>query len=142
MNTILAKKKDIKPNWYIVDASGKTLGRLASKIVTIIRGKNKALYTPNLNLGDKVIVINANKIRVTGNKVNDKIYYHHTGYPGGIKQETYAKVVKRKPTFPLEQAIKGMLPHGPLGRDCFGNVKIYAGEAHPHQAQKPQVLEI
>jgi large subunit ribosomal protein L13 len=142
MNTILAKKKDIKPNWYIVDASGKTLGRLASKIVTIIRGKNKALYTPNLNLGDKVIVINANKIRVTGNTANDKIYYHHTGYPGGIKQETFAKVVKRKPTFPLEQAIKGMLPHGPLGRDCFGNVKIYAGEAHPHQAQKPQVLDI
>jgi large subunit ribosomal protein L13 len=127
MNTILAKKKDINPSWYIIDASGKTLGRLASKIVTIIRGKHKPLYTPNLNMGDKVIVINAEKIRVTGNKAEDKIYYHYSGYPGGLKQENYAKVVKRKPTFPLEQAIKGMLPHGPLGSECFRNVKIYAG---------------
>ena len=142
MNTIMAKKKDIKPNWFLVDATGKHLGRLASKIVTIIRGKNKALYTPHLNMGDKVIIINADKIRVTGNKATDKMYYRHTGYPGGLKQENYAKIFKRKPTFPLEQAIKGMLPHGPLGRDCFLNVKIYAGEAHPHQAQNPQALEI
>jgi large subunit ribosomal protein L13 len=142
MKTILAKKRDIKPSWYIVDASGKTLGRLAARIVTIIRGKHKPLYTPNLNLGDKIIVINAEKIRVTGNKMQDKIYYHHTGYPGGLKQENYAKVVKRKPTFPLEEAIRGMLPHGPLGRVCFHNVKIYAGQNHPHQAQNPQVLEI
>jgi large subunit ribosomal protein L13 len=142
MNTILAKKKDINPTWYIVDASGKTLGRLAARIVTIIRGKNKAIYTPNLNLGDKVIVINAEKIRVTGNKATDKMYYRHTGYPGGLKQENYAKIAKRKPTFPLEQAIKGMLPHGPLGRVCFHNVKIYAGQDHPHQAQQPHILEI
>jgi large subunit ribosomal protein L13 len=142
MNTILAKKKDIKPAWFIIDGTGKTLGRLASKIVNIIRGKTNPLYTPNLNLGDKVIVINAEKIRVTGNKAQDKIYYHHTGYPGGIKQENYAKVAKRKPTFPLEQAIKGMLPHGPLGRECFRNVKVYAGPNHPHQAQSPKALEL
>jgi large subunit ribosomal protein L13 len=142
MNTIVAKKKDINPSWFIIDASGKTLGRLAAGIVTIIRGKHKPLFTPHLNLGDKVIVVNAEKIRVTGNKAQDKIYYHHTGYPGGIKQENYAKVAKRKPTFPLEQAIKGMLPHGPLGRECFRNVKIYAGPEHPHQAQNPKVLEV
>jgi large subunit ribosomal protein L13 len=142
MKTIFAKKKDINPNWYIVDAAGKTLGRLAAKIVPIIRGKNKPLYTPHLNLGDKVIVINAEKIKVTGNKGENKIYYRHTGYPGGLKQETYAKVSRRKPTFPLEKAIKGMLPHGPLGRECFLNVKIYAGQDHPHQAQKPQVLDL
>jgi large subunit ribosomal protein L13 len=142
MNTILAKKKDCKPSWYIIDASGKTLGRLAARIVTIIRGKHKPLYTPNLNFGDKVIVINAGKIRVTGNKAQDKIYYHYSGYPGGLKRENYAKIAKRKPIFPLEQAIKGMLPRGPLGRDCFKNVKIYAGEDHPHQAQNPKVLEV
>jgi len=142
MKTILATQKDIKPDWYLVDASGKTLGRLAAKIVLIIRGKNKPLYTPNLNLGDKVIVINAEKIRVTGRKAENKIYYRYSGYPGGLKQENYAKVIKRKPTFPLEQAIKGMLPHGPLGRKCFQNVKIYAGTNHPHQAQNPQALII
>ena len=142
MNTILAKKKDIKPEWFLVDAAGKTLGRLAANIVTIIRGKHKPLYTPHLNLGDKIVVINVDKIRVTGRKETDKIYYHHTGYPGGLKQENYAKVFKRKPAFPLEQAIKGMLPRGPLGRDCFRNVKIYAGENHPHQAQNPKALNI
>src|SRR3972149_755386 len=119
MKTILAKQKDIKPVWYIVDASGKTLGRLAAKIVMVIRGKNKPLYTPNLNLGDKVIVINADKIHVTGKKPQDKIYYHYSGYPGGLKQEPFFKVFKRKPAFPLEQAIKGMLPAGPLGSICF-----------------------
>ncbi|HEQ71566.1 MAG TPA: 50S ribosomal protein L13 [Spirochaetia bacterium] len=142
MKTILAKQKDIAPAWYVVDASGKTLGRLATQIVTIIRGKNKPLYTPNLNMGDKVIVVNADKIRVTGNKEKGKIYYRHTGYPGGLKQEPYFKIVKRKPCFPLEHAIKGMLPHGPLGRRCFQNVKIYAGAQHPHQAQNPQVLDL
>lgn len=142
MKTILAKEKDIKPVWYLVDASGKTLGRLAAKIINIIRGKNKPLYTPHLNMGDKVIVINADKIRVTGRKATDKIYYHHTGYPGGIKQEPYFKVAKRKPCFPLETAIKGMLPSGPLGTKCFQNVKIYAGAEHPHKAQNPQVLAL
>jgi large subunit ribosomal protein L13 len=142
MKTILAKQKDINPSWFIIDASGKTLGRLASKIVTIIRGKNKPLYTPYLNLGDKVIVINASKIKVTGKKAQDKIYYHYSGYPGGLSEETFAKVIKRKPTFPLEQAVKGMLPRGPLGRKCFLNVKIYAGAAHPHQAQNPQALDL
>lgn len=142
MKTIFVKKKDVKNRWYIIDAQGKTLGRLAAKIVPILRGKHKAYYTPHMEVGDKVIVINAEKIRVTGNKLREKVYYRHSGYPGGLKSENLEKVLARKPIFPLEHAIKGMLPKGPLGRKLFKNVKVYAGSEHPHLAQKPEELKI
>jgi len=142
MKTIFDKKKDIKRKWYIIDAQGKTLGRLAAKIVPILRGKNKAYYTPHMEVGDKVIVINADKIRVTGKKLEKKIYYRHSGYPGGIKSENLAKVMARKPAFPLKHAIKGMLPKGPLGRKLFNNVKVCVGPSHPYIAQKPEELKI
>jgi len=142
MKTIFVKPKDIIHKWYIVDAEGKILGRLSSKIITILRGKNKPIYTPHMEVGDKIIVINADKIIVSGKKRQKKIYYKHSGYPGGLKAESYEKVIARKPTFPLEHSIKGMLPNGPLGRKLFNNVKIYAGSQHPHTAQKPEKLEI
>ncbi|MBN1523269.1 MAG: 50S ribosomal protein L13 [Spirochaetales bacterium] len=142
MKTIWTKPKNVKENWYIIDADGQTLGRLAVKVANVIRGKNKAIFSPHLDFGDKVIVINAEKIRVSGNKYQNKMYHRHTGYPGGMKSQTFAKVIARKPTFPVEQAIKGMLPKGPLGRDCFRNVKVYAGSQHPHLAQKPEVLTV
>ena len=142
MKTIWTKPKDVKEKWYIINAEEITLGKLAAKVATIIRGKNKAIFSPHLDFGDKVIVINADKVHVSGNKYQNKIYYRHTGHPGGIKSETFAKVIARKPTFPVEQAIKGMLPKGPLGRKCFKNVKVYAGSQHPHLAQQPEELTI
>jgi len=142
MRTIFAKMKDITQKWYLIDADGKTLGRVAAKVVPILRGKQKPIYTPHLEVGDKIVVINAEKIRVTGKKMQQKIYYHHTGYPGGIKHENLAKRMQKKPTFPLEHAIKGMLPKGRLGRKLFRNVKVYAGSEHPHSAQMPEKLEI
>ncbi|MBN1797792.1 MAG: 50S ribosomal protein L13 [Spirochaetales bacterium] len=142
MRTIFAKKKDITHKWYLVNAEGKTLGRVAAKVVPVLRGKQKPIYTPHLEVGDKIVIINAGKIKVTGRKLQQKNYYHHTGYPGGIKTESLAKVIQRKPTFPLEHAIKGMLPKGRLGRKLFKNVKVYAGSDHPHSAQMPEVLEV
>jgi large subunit ribosomal protein L13 len=142
MRTIFVKKKDITQKWYLIDAEGKTLGRVAAKLIPVLRGKNKPFYTPHLEVGDKVVIINADKIRVSGKKLQQKNYYHHTGYPGGIKLENLAKRIQRKPTFPLEHAIKGMLPKGRLGRKLFRNVKIYAGSEHPHAAQMPEVLDI
>lgn len=142
MKTIFLKQKEIQQKWYIIDATNKTLGKIATKIVTILRGKHKPIYTPHMEVGDRIIVINAEKIAVSGRKRTDKLYYRHSGYPGGLKVETFEKVLIRKPRFPLEHAIKGMLPKGPLGRKLFRNVKVYAGDQHPHQAQKPEVLEI
>lgn len=142
MRTIFAKKKDITQKWYLINAEGKTLGRVAAKVVPILRGKQKAIYSPHLEIGDKIIIINAEKIRVTGKKLQQKMYYHHTGYPGGIKAENLAKRIQKKPTFPLEHAIKGMLPKGRLGRKLFRNVKVYAGSQHPHSAQMPEILEV
>jgi large subunit ribosomal protein L13 len=142
MRTIFVKKKDITQKWYLVDAQGKTLGRLAAGVVPILRGKHKAIYAPNAEVGDKVVIINADKIQVTGRKFQQKLYYRHSGYPGGIKVENLAKKMQKKPTFPLEHAIKGMLPRGRLGRKLFNNVKVYAGPEHPHSAQNPEKLEM
>jgi large subunit ribosomal protein L13 len=142
MKTIFVKQKDVEKKWYIVDAAHKRLGKIASKVATVLRGKHKAIYSPHMDTGDFVIIINAEKVDVTGRKRDGKVYYRHSGYPGGLRSESFAKMVKRKPTFPLEHAIKGMLPKGPLGRKFFRHVKIYAGDKHPHEAQKPEQLTI
>lgn len=142
MKTIFPNAKNLERKWYLVNAEGQTLGRVAVRIANILRGKNKPLYTPNMITGDSVVVVNAEKVVVTGRKRTDKLYHRHSGYPGGLTIESFEKTIARKPTFPLEHAIKGMLPRGRLGRQMFGNVKVYAGPDHPHAAQKPQALEI
>lgn len=142
MRTYSAKPETVKRSWFVIDASEKTLGRLASRIAHILRGKHKPEYTPHVDTGDYIIVINAAKIKVTGQKFSDKTYYHHTGYPGGIKSITFDKLMTKFPTQPLSKAVKGMLPRGPLGREMFDKLKIYAGKEHPHVAQQPQALEV
>lgn len=142
MKTIFVKPADVERKWYLVDADGKTLGRLASRVVTVLRGKNKPVYAPHWDLGDSVVIINAEKVRVTGRKPAQKLYYRHSGYPGGFRAEPYGKVIARKPAWPLEKAIKGMLPKGALGRKIFKNLKVYAGPNHPHAAQKLVPLDI
>lgn len=142
MKTIFVKPHEVERKWYIVDAAGKRLGRVAAKVASILRGKHKPIYTPHQEVGDYVIIINADKVVVTGRKRKDKLYYHHSGQPGGLRVESFEQVIQRKPTYPLEVAIKGMLPKNRLGRKLFKNVKIYAGEAHPHGAQKPEPLQI
>jgi large subunit ribosomal protein L13 len=141
MKTIFVRPKEIIHQWYLIDAKGKRLGRIAARVASIIRGKHKAIYSPHMDTGDYVVIINADKVDVTGRKRNDKIYYRHSGYPGGLKSESFSTIINRRPTFPLEAAIKGMLPKGRLGRKLFNHVKIYAGETHPHEAQKPEILE-
>jgi large subunit ribosomal protein L13 len=140
MDTIKVKPKDQVRKWFLIDASGKRMGRVAVQAATLLRGKHKPSFTPNQEMGDYVIIINAEKAELTGNKVLNKIYYHHSGYPGGMRAENYGTIIERKPTYPMEQAVKGMLPKGPLGRKLFRNVKIYAGPEHPHAAQKPETL--
>lgn len=140
--TKFIKPEDAKCKWYLVDAENQVLGRLAAAIAVRLRGKHKAEYTPNQDLGDYVVVINAEKIRVTGNKETDKVYYKHTGYPGGIKSANFETLLKSKPEFIIEHAVKGMLPKGPLGRKMFAKLKVYAGAEHPHTAQQPEILEI
>jgi large subunit ribosomal protein L13 len=142
MRTIFIKPKDIQKKWFIVDATDKILGRLCVTVTNVLRGKNKPIFSPHMDCGDYVIIINADKIKVTGKKLTDKIYYRHTGYPGHMKQETLGKVLKRRPEFPIETAIKGMLPKTSLGRKLFTNCKVYAGDVHPHAAQMPEKLEI
>ncbi len=142
MKTIFVKPQSIEKKWYLIDAEGKNLGRVAVAAARILRGKNKVEYVPHQDMGDYVIIINAAKASVTGNKMEDKIYYRHSMYPGGLKAESLEKMLQRKPTYPMEHAIKGMLPHGRLGRKLFTNVKIYAGAEHPHMAQKPIAVEI
>jgi len=142
MKTYSAKPGSVKQDWYIVDASGKTLGRLATEIARRLRGKHKPEYTPHVDTGDFIVVINAEKVAVTGNKAKDKIYYHHTGFPGGIKDISFEKLIDHKPERAIEIAVKGMLPKNPLGRAMFRKLKIYAGAEHPHAAQQPQVLNI
>jgi len=126
--------------WYIIDAEGKTLGRLATEVARILIGKHKPTYMPNCDMGDFVIVINAEKVVVTGKKVTDKLYRHHTGYPGGLKEVPYKDLLKKHPTAPVETAVKGMLPKGPMGRDMIKKLHVYAGAEHANQAQKPEVL--
>ncbi|MBO1254311.1 50S ribosomal protein L13 [Alteromonas sp. 5E99-2] len=142
MKTFVAKPETVQRDWYVVDAAEKTLGRLASEIAHRLRGKHKPEYTPHTDAGDYIIVINAEKVRVTGNKAKNKIYYAHSGYPGGLKETTFEKLIAAKPEMVLEKAVKGMLPKGPLGRAMFRKMKVYAGTEHNHSAQQPQVLDI
>lgn len=141
MDTIYVKPKDVDRKWWIIDAEGKRLGRVAVKAVELLRGKHKPEFVPYHEIGDYVIIINADKIEVSGDKANKKLYYRHTGYPGGIRVEKFSNMIAKKPTFPLEAAVKGMLPKGPMGRKLFTNLKVYAGSEHPHAAQKPVVIE-
>lgn len=141
MSTFVAKAETVVHNWYVVDAQNKPLGRLASEIAKRLRGKHKAEYTPHVDTGDYIVVINADKLHVTGNKSDGKQYYRHTGYPGGIKQESFAKLQAEHPGRALEIAVKGMLPKNPLGREMFRKLKVYAGTEHPHTAQQPEKLE-
>ena len=135
MKTYSTKAKDVEPEWHVIDASGKALGRLAAQIATLLMGKHKPTYAPYLDTGDYVIVLNAAKVRVTGKKFKQKTYYRHSGYPGGIKAETYEEMMSTHPTRVIEHAVKGMLPHNRLGRAMFKKLKVYTGDSHPHQAQ-------
>lgn len=142
MKTIFVNPQSMEKKWYIIDAEGKNLGRVAVKAARIIRGKDKAEYVPHQDMGDYVIIINAAKANVTGNKMEDKMYYRHSQFPGGLKSENYGEVIVRKPTFAMEHAVKGMLPSGKLGKRLFTHLHVYAGEAHPHMAQTPISVEI
>lgn len=142
MKTYSAKPHEVKRDWYWVDASDWTLGRLASEIAYRLRGKHKAEYTPHVDTGDYIIVLNADKIKITGNKAKQKQYYHHSGYPGGLKSISFEKLQEKKPEKIIEEAVKGMLPRGPLGRAMLGKLKVYSGTEHPHTAQQPQALPV
>ena len=142
MKSFMASPSTIERKWYVVDATGHTLGRLASEIASILRGKNKPTYTPHIDTGDYVIVVNADKIQVTGKKLDQKIYYNHSDYVGGMKETTLKEKMAKKPEDVIRLAVKGMLPKGPLGREMITKLHVYAGADHKHQAQKPEVLEI
>lgn len=142
MKTVSAKAEDVKRDWYVVDAEGKALGRLASAIAHRLRGKHKAIYTPHVDTGDYIIVINAEKVQVSGNKAKDKMYYRHSGYMGGLKETNFTDMIARHPERVIELAVKGMLPRTPLGRAMYRKLKVYAGAEHRHAAQQPQPLEI
>jgi len=142
MKTVSTRPQDVDRNWFVVDAEDKTLGRLATEVALRLRGKHKPEYTPHVDTGDYIVVVNAEKIRVTGNKFNDKMYYRHSGYPGGIKHMNFKDMQDRHPERILEKAVKGMLPRNPLGRAMFKKLKVYSGAEHPHTAQQPQPLEI
>jgi large subunit ribosomal protein L13 len=138
----MANPQNVERKWYVVDAEGKTLGRLASQVAAILRGKNKPTFTPHCDTGDFVIIVNAEKIVMTGNKLNDKLYRRHSGYPGGLKEVVAKEMLAKHPIRPLEIAIKGMLPHNRLGADMYRKLKVYAGPEHPHAAQQPEKLDI
>ncbi len=140
MKTYTAKPGEVQRNWWVVDAEGKNLGRLASEIAVVLRGKNKPQYTPHVDTGDFVVVVNAEKIAVTGNKMTGKVYYRHSGYPGGLKSRTLAQMIDRRPTEVLRKAVKGMLPRNRIAAQQLNKLKIYAGPNHPHQAQRPEEL--
>ena len=142
MKTLSAKPESVRRDWYVVDAAGKTLGRLSSEIASRLRGKHKPEYTPHVDTGDYIVVVNAEKIAVTGKKTSDKMYHKHTGYIGGLKSISFDKLIVKAPEQIIEISVKGMLPKGPLGREMFKKLKVYAGENHPHTAQQPQALEI
>lgn len=142
MKTFTAKPHEIQRKWFVVDAQGQTLGRLATQVATILRGKHKPIYTPHVDCGDHVIVINANKINVTGQKLDQKIYYRHSGYPGGLKQVTLRRRLQTHPERVIESAVRGMLPKNRLGRKMFKKLKVYAGPDHPHGAQQPKPLDL
>lgn len=142
MKTFSAKAHEVKRDWYIVDASDKILGRLATEIASRLRGKHKAEYTPHVDTGDYIVVTNVEKLKVTGRKFKDKLYYNHSGFPGGIKEISFEKLQAKHPARILERAVKGMLPKNPLGRDMYRKLKIYVGGEHPHDAQQPKQLDI
>lgn len=142
MKTISAKPETVKRDWYVVDAAGKTLGRLSTEIARRLRGKHKAEYTPHVDTGDYIVVINAEKISVTGNKAKGKVYYRHTGFPGGLKSMSFEKMIDHAPERVIELAVTGMMPKNPLGRAMLSKLKIYAGSSHPHAAQQPIQLDI
>ena len=142
MKTYMASPSDIERKWYVVDATGYTLGRLASEVAKVLRGKNKPIFTPHMDCGDYVIVVNAEKIQVTGKKLDQKIYYHHSEYVGGMKEATLREMMQKKPEFVITHAVKGMLPKGPLGRQMLKKLHVYAGPEHNHAAQKPETLDI
>lgn len=142
MKTFVAKPETVKREWFVVDATDKTLGRLATEVASRLRGKHKPEYTPHVDTGDYIVVVNVEKLTVTGNKAADKMYYRHTGYPGGLKETNFEKLQAHKPEMILEKAVKGMLPKGPLGRAMFRKLKVYAGAEHKHAAQQPTVLDI
>ena len=140
MNSFMANPAKVERKWYVVDATGYTLGRLASEVAKVLRGKNKPVFTPHVDTGDYVIVVNADKIKVTGKKLDQKIYYHHSDYVGGMKETTLREMPAKKPEKVVELAVKGMLPKGPLGREMFTKLHVYAGAEHPHAAQQPEAL--
>ena len=140
MNTFMANPDKIERKWYVVDAEGQTLGRLAAEVAKVLRGKNKPEFTPHIDTGDNVIVINAEKIKVTGKKLDQKVYYHHSDYVGGMKETTLREMMAKKPEQVIELAVKGMLPKGPLGRSMYTKLFVYAGPEHKHEAQKPEAL--
>ena len=142
MRTFMAKRETVQKNWYVVDAENKVLGRLATELAKILRGKNKPVFTPHVDTGDYVIVINADKVNLTGNKWKDKVYYRHSGYPGGIKSITAEGLKAKRPEDLIRFAVRGMLPKNRLGRKLFKKLKVYAGGEHPHQAQQPKPIEI
>ncbi|MDR2535521.1 MAG: 50S ribosomal protein L13 [Treponema sp.] len=142
MKTVFIKPAEAERKWFVIDAEGKVLGRVAAKAASIVRGKEKPSFAPHQEVGDFVVVVNADKIVVTGHKTQQKLYYRHSGYVGGLKSQTFEKLIARRPASPLELAIKGMLPKGPLGRKLLKNVKVYAGSTHPHAAQSPHIIEL
>ena len=142
MKTFMASASAIERKWYVVDAEGKTLGRLASEVAKVLRGKHKPIFTPHMDTGDYVIVVNAAKVKVTGKKLNQKVYYRHSDYVGGMKETTLKEMQAKHPERVIEYAVKGMLPKGPLGRDMYRKLYVYAGPEHKHAAQKPEVLEV
>lgn len=142
MRTFTQKQEEIERDWYVVDAEGETLGRLASRIAPILKGKHKPIYTPHLDCGDFVVIVNAEKVRVTGRKLDQKLYYRHSGYPGGLKSISLRDQLNRYPERVLQAAIRGMLPKNKLGRRMIKKLKVYAGDAHPHEAQQPKPLEL
>lgn len=140
--TFMANPQNVERKWFVIDAEGKTLGRLASQVATILRGKHKPTFTPHTDTGDFVIIVNAEKIHLTGNKLNAKMYRRHSGYPGGLREIPYGRLIATRPTRAVEVAIKGMLPHNALGRAMYRKLKVYAGPDHPHAAQQPEKLDI
>ena len=142
MKTVSAKAEAVQHEWYVIDADGETLGRLATEVARRLRGKHKTLYTPHVDTGDYIVVVNAGKVKVTGRKASDKMYYRHTGYPGGLKEASFTQLIERSPEKVIELAVKGMLPRNPLGRAMFRKLKVYAGQEHPHGAQQPETLTL
>lgn len=142
MKTIIVKPADVERKWYVIDATDVVLGKLAAEAAKLLRGKHKPEYSPNQEIGDYVVVVNADKVRVTGRKTTQKIYHRHTGYPGALVSTPFGKMIARRPTFPIEHAVRGMLPRNRLGRKLFTNLKVYAGGSHPHAAQKPEAYVV